>query len=64
MEGSQHRKFRMLASVLAPAIFTALGAAAISGPGVHLPPADSARGKVIIIGFVGGFVSQDDAKHP
>ena len=24
----------------------------------------SAGGKVIIIGFVGGFVSQDDAKHP
>jgi hypothetical protein len=64
MEGSQHRKFGMLASVLAPAIFTALGAAQVSGPGVHLPPADSARGKVIIIGFVGGFVSQDDAKHP
>ena len=54
----------MLALVLAPAIFAAPGAAQVSAPTVHFPPAGSAGGKVIIIGFVGGFVSQDDAKHP
>ena len=36
----------------------------MSVPGGHFQPAGSAGGKVIIIGFVGGFVSQDDAKHP
>ena len=64
MGGSQHWKLRMLALVLAPAIFTAPGTAQVSVPRVHFPPAGSAGGKVIIIGFVGGFVSQDDAKHP
>src|SRR5258707_3605406 len=54
----------MLALVLAPAIFAAPGAAQVSVPRVHFPAAGSAGGKVIIIGFVGGFVSQDDAKHP
>ena len=54
----------MLALVLAPGIFAAPGAAQDSVPRVHFPPAGSAGGKVIIIGFVGGFVSQDDAKHP
>ena len=51
----------MLALVLASAIFSASGAAQVS---VHYPPAGSSSRKVIIIGFVGGFVSQDDAKHP
>ena len=64
IRGAQHRKFRMLALVLAPAIFAAPGAAQVSVPRVHFPPAGFAGGKVIIIGFVGGFVSQDDAKHP
>jgi hypothetical protein len=64
MRGLQHWKFRMLALVLAPAIFAAPGAAQVSDPRVHFPPAGSAGGKVIIVGFVGGFVSQDDAKHP
>jgi len=64
MGGSQHWKFRMLALVWAPAIFVAPGAAQVSVPRVHFPPAGSAAGKVIIVGFVGGFVSQDDAKHP
>jgi hypothetical protein len=64
MRGPQHWKFRMLALVLAPAIFSAPGMAQVSVPRVHFPPAGSAGGKVIIIGFVGGFVSQDDAKHP
>src|ERR1700735_4481870 len=64
IRGAQHRKFRMLALVLAPAIFAAPGAAQVSVPRVHVPPAGSAGGKVIIVGFVGGFVSQDDAKHP
>jgi hypothetical protein len=64
MGGSQHWKFRMLALVLAPAIFAAVGAAQVSVPRVHFPPAGSTGAKVIIIGFVGGFVSQDDAKHP
>src|SRR5712672_2191956 len=64
IRGSQHWKFRMLALVLAPAIFAASGASQVSVPRVHFPPAGSAGGKVIIIGFVGGFVSQDDAKHP
>ncbi|RZU38818.1 hypothetical protein BDD14_0101 [Edaphobacter modestus] len=64
MGGSQHWKFRMLALVLAPAIFAAPGAPQVSVPRVHFPPAGAARGKVIIIGFVGGFVSQDDVKHP
>ena len=54
----------MLAVVLAPAIFVALGAAQASSPWIHFPPPGSAGEKVIIIGFVGGFVSQDDAKHP
>ena len=54
----------MLALVLAPAIFAAPGAGQVSVPTVHFPPAGSAGGKVIIIGFVGGFVSRDDAKHP
>ena len=64
MRGSQHWKFRMLALVLVPAIFAAPGAAQASISKVHFPPLGSAGGKVIIIGFVGGFVSQDDAKHP
>jgi hypothetical protein len=64
MGGAQHWKFRMLALVLASAIFAALGAAQVSVPRVHFPSAGSAGGKVILIGFVGGFVSQDDAKHP
>jgi hypothetical protein len=54
----------MSALVLVPAIFAALGAAQVLVPKVHFPPAGSGGGKVIIIGFVGGFVSQDDAKHP
>jgi hypothetical protein len=64
MGGPQHWKFRMLALVLAPAIFAAPGAAQVLATSVHFPPAGSAGRKVIIIGFVGGFVSQDDAKHP
>jgi hypothetical protein len=64
MRGPQHWKFRMLALVLAPVIFAAPGATQVSAPRAHFPPAGSAGGKVIIIGFVGGFVSQDDAKHP
>jgi hypothetical protein len=64
MGGSPHWKFRMLALALAPAIFAAPGDAQVSVPAVHFPPAGSAGGKVIIIGFVGGFVSQNDAKHP
>jgi hypothetical protein len=64
MGGSQHWKFGMLALVLAPAIFAGPGAAQVSVPRVHFPPPGSPGGKVIIIGFVGGFVSQDDAKHP
>jgi hypothetical protein len=63
MRGLQHWKFRMLALVLAPAILVASGAAQVSVPSVHFRPAGSAGGKVIIIGFVGGFVSQDDTKH-
>jgi len=62
MGGPQQWKFRTLALVLAPAIFAAPGAAQVSK--VHFPPAGSAGEKAIIIGFVGGFVSQDDAKHP
>ncbi|HMH16260.1 MAG TPA: hypothetical protein VK578_24395 [Edaphobacter sp.] len=54
----------MLALVLAPTIFSAPGAAQVSVPRIQFPPVGSAGGKVIIIGFVGGFVSQDDAKHP
>jgi hypothetical protein len=54
----------MLALVLAAAIFAASGAAQVSVPRAHFPPTGSADAKVIIIGFVGGFVSQDDAKHP
>src|ERR1700722_3396539 len=64
MGGSQHWKFRMLALVLAPAIFAAVGDAQGSAPRIHFPPAGSAGEQVLIIGFVGGFVSQDDAKHP
>jgi len=64
MRGPQHWKFRMSALVLAPAIFAALGTAQLSVSKVHFPPAGSADAKVIIIGFVGGFVSQNDAKHP
>jgi hypothetical protein len=64
MREPQHWKFRMLALVLAPAIFAAPGAAQVSVSMVHFPPDESAGGKVIVIGFVGGFVSQDDAKHP
>jgi hypothetical protein len=62
--GLQHWKFIMLALVLLPAIFAAPGAAQVSISKVHLLPAGSVRAKVIIIGFVGGFVSQNDAKHP
>jgi hypothetical protein len=54
----------MLALVLAPAIIAASTAAQVSISRVHFPPAGSAGGKLITIGFVGGFVSQDDAKHP
>jgi hypothetical protein len=63
MRGPQQWKFRMLALILAPAIFAASGAAQVSVPRVHFPQAGSAGGKVIIIGFVGGFVSRNDAKH-
>ena len=62
--GSQHWKVRVLALVLAPAIVAAPSAAQVSISKVNVPPAGSAGGKVIIIGFVGGFVSQNDAKHP
>jgi hypothetical protein len=62
--GPRHWKFRMLALVFAPVILAAPGAAQVSFPTVHFPQTRSAGGKVIIIGFVGGFVSQDDAKHP
>jgi hypothetical protein len=54
----------MLALMLAPAVLAAPGVAQVSVPWVHFPPVGSPGGKVIIIGFVGGFVSQDDAKHP
>ena len=64
LEGIQHWKFRTLALVLASAIFVAPGAAQVLVPVVHPPPARFAPRKVIIIGFVGGFVSRDDAKHP
>jgi hypothetical protein len=64
MRGPQHWQVRMLVLVLAPAMFAAPGGAQVSVPKVHFPPAGSAGGKVIIIGFVGGFVSQDDVKHP
>src|SRR5260370_36684263 len=64
MRGPQHWKFRMLVLILAPAIFAAPGVAQVSVPTVHFASAGSSGGKVIIIGFVGGFVSQDDAKHP
>jgi len=64
MGRSQHWKFRMLVLVLAPAILAAPGVAQVSVPTVHFPPAGPSGGKVIIIGFVGGFVSRDDAKHP
>jgi hypothetical protein len=59
MGGPQHWKVRVLALVLLPAILAAPSAAQVS-----VPKVGSAGGKVIIIGFVGGFVSQDDAKHP
>jgi hypothetical protein len=59
MGGPQHWKVRVLALVLLPAILAAPSAAQVS-----VPKVGSADGKVIIIGFVGGFVSQDDAKHP
>ena len=62
--GSQHWKVRVLALVLAPAIVAVSSAAQVSISKVNVPPAGSAGGKVIIIGFVGGFVSQNDAKHP
>jgi hypothetical protein len=62
--GSQHWKFRMLVVVLAPAIFATPGTAQVSISRVHFPQAGSAGGKMIIIGFVGGFVSQNDTKHP
>jgi hypothetical protein len=61
MRVPQHWNLRMLALILAPAILAAPGAAQVSVPRVHFPPAG---GKVIILGFVGGFVSQEDAKHP
>src|ERR1700723_4123303 len=64
MRGPQYWKVRMLAWILALAIFAVPGAAQVSVPTVHFPAVGSAGGKVIIIGFVGGFVSQDDAKHP
>src|SRR6201994_2496710 len=64
MRGPQHWKFRISALVAVPAIFAAVGTAQISVSNVHFPPAGSADAKVIIIGFVGGFVSQNDAKHP
>jgi hypothetical protein len=64
MRGPQYWKFRMLALVLAAAIFAAPGVAQLSISKLHFPPAESAGGKVIVIGFVGGFVSPDDAKHP
>jgi hypothetical protein len=64
MRGPQHWKFRMSVLVLAPAIFAAPGTTQLSISKVHFPPARSADAKVIIIGFVGGFVSQNDAKHP
>jgi hypothetical protein len=63
MGGSQYWKFRMLALLLAPVILAAPAAAQVPVPKVHFPPG-SGGGKVIILGFVGGFVSQDDAKHP
>jgi hypothetical protein len=59
MGGNQDWKFRVLALVLAPAILSVRSAAQVAVPRVGF-----AGGKVIIIGFVGGFVSQDDAKHP
>jgi len=64
MRGPQHWKFRMSALVFAPAIFAAPVTAQLAISKVHFPPARSADAKVIIIGFVGGFVSQNDAKHP
>jgi len=64
MRGPQHWKFRMLALVFAPAIFAVPSSAQVSISQVHAPPARFAGGKVIIIGFVGGFVSPNDAKHP
>jgi hypothetical protein len=54
----------MLILVLAPAIFATPGAAQVSISKVYFPQAGSAGGKVIIIGFVGGFVSQNDTRHP
>jgi hypothetical protein len=59
-----HWRFEMLALVLALSIFATPGTAQVAVPKVHFPQAGSAGGKVIIVGFVGGFVSQDDAKHP
>ncbi len=64
MRGPQHWKSRMLGLALAPAIFAASGATQTPVPMVHFPADGSTSGKVMIIGFVGGFVSQNDAKHP
>lgn len=64
MREPQHWKFRLLALVLAPAILAGPCGAQVAAPTVHFPPAGVADEKVIIIGFVGGFVSHNDAKHP
>jgi hypothetical protein len=64
MREPQHWKFSLLALVLAPAILAGPCGAQVAAPTVHFPPAGAADEKVIIIGFVGGFVSHNDAKHP
>jgi pimeloyl-ACP methyl ester carboxylesterase len=54
----------MLALALAPAVVAAPSAAQVSISKVNFPPDGSSGGRVIVIGFVGGFVRPDDGKHP
>jgi hypothetical protein len=65
MEDRRHRKFTavvsLLASLLLAAPRTAHGQEARKSPSAITDPT---LRNVIVIGFVGGFVSRDDTKHP
>jgi len=67
MNDRRHCKLTAVAVVLAAMVFVAPGIA--HGQQASLPQlrpglTDPTNRNVIIIGFVGGFVSRDDAKHP
>jgi hypothetical protein len=61
MRGRQYRKLVLRSFLLAAAGLASLGS--VRSVAMPLPAVSSPLHKVIVVGFVGGFVRHDDAKH-